>query len=118
MSPRSQALRLYFFQLHYPNSSRFYSEKSENVSTNEVSEIVSAISGIKEANIYGVEVPAQDGRAGMASIVINEQFSINDFYQKLLDQLPKYSIPVFLRISPEIEKTGTFKYKKTDLDII
>ena len=89
--------------------------KSENVSTNEVSEIVSAISGIKEANIYGVEVPAQDGRAGMASIVINEQFSINDFYQKLLDQLPKYSIPVFLRISPEIEKTGTFKYKKTDL---
>ena len=51
----------------------------------------------------------------MASIVINEQFSINDFYQKLLDQLPKYSIPVFLRISPEIEKTETFKYKKTDL---
>ena len=24
-------------------------------------------------------------------------------------------MPVFIRISPEIEKTGTFKYKKTDL---
>ena len=89
--------------------------KSENVSTNEVSEIVSAIPGIKEANIYGVEVPAQDGRAGMASIVIDENFIISKFYQQLLNQMPKYSVPVFLRISPEIEKTGTFKYKKTDL---
>ena len=89
--------------------------KSENVSTNEVSEVVSAIPGIKEANIYGVEVPAQDGRAGMASLVIDENFSISEFYQLLLDELPKYSIPVFLRISPEIETTGTFKYKKTDL---
>jgi fatty-acyl-CoA synthase len=60
-------------------------------------------------------VPAQDGRAGMASLVIDENFSISEFYQLLLDELPKYSIPVFLRISPEIETTGTFKYKKTDL---
>ena len=89
--------------------------KSENVSTNEVSEVVSTIPGIKEANIYGVEVPAQDGRAGMASLVTDENFSISEFYQLLLDQLPKYSIPVFLRISSEIETTGTFKYKKTDL---
>ena len=29
--------------------------------------------------------------------------------------MPAYSVPVFIRISPEIEKTGTFKYKKTDL---
>ena len=85
------------------------------MSTNEVSEVVSAIPGIKEANIYCVEVPAQDGRAGMASLVIDENFSISEFYQLLLDELPKYSIPVFLRISPEIETTGTFKYKKTDL---
>ena len=60
-------------------------------------------------------MPAQDGRAGMASLVTDENFSISEFYQLLLDQLPKYSIPVFLRISSEIETTGTFKYKKTDL---
>jgi fatty-acyl-CoA synthase len=51
----------------------------------------------------------------MASLVTDENFSISEFYELLLDQLPKYSIPVFLRISPEIEITGTFKYKKTDL---
>ena len=60
-------------------------------------------------------MPAQDGRAGMASLVTDENFLISEFYELLLDQLPKYSIPVFLRISPEIEITGTFKYKKTDL---
>jgi hypothetical protein len=36
-------------------------------------------------------------------------------YEHLSQHLPKYSIPVFIRISKEIEVTGTFKYKKTDL---
>jgi len=89
--------------------------KSENVATSEVSEAISAYQGIKEANVYGVLVPKQDGRAGMASIVTSDDFNIDGFYEYLNEQLPKYSIPVFIRISPEIEKTGTFKYKKTDL---
>ena len=60
-------------------------------------------------------VPKQDGRAGMASIVVDDNFSIDGLYEHLQDQLPKYSVPLFIRISEEIEKTGTFKYKKVDL---
>ena len=89
--------------------------KSENVSTNEVSEAISAFKGIDEVNVYGVEVPNQDGRAGMASLVVNDDFNLEKLYEYLSEQLPVYSVPVFIRISPEIEKTGTFKYKKTDL---
>ena len=89
--------------------------KSENVATSEVSEALSTYPGVKEANVYGVLVPGEDGRAGMASIVTNEDFSISGLYEYLLSHLPKYSIPVFIRISKEIEITGTFKYKKTDL---
>ena len=89
--------------------------KSENVSTNEVSEAISSFRGIDEVNVYGVEVPNQDGRAGMASLVVNSEFKLDELYQYLSEQLPAYSVPVFIRISPEIEKTGTFKYKKTDL---
>ena len=70
---------------------------------------------IKEVNVYGVLVPKQDGRAGMASIVVDDDFSIEGLYEHLQDQLPKYSVPLFIRISEEIEKTGTFKYKKVDL---
>jgi fatty-acyl-CoA synthase len=29
--------------------------------------------------------------------------------------LPAYAQPLFLRLQPEIEITGTFKYRKTDL---
>ena len=89
--------------------------KSENVATSEVSEAISTFAGVKEANVYGVLVPGEDGRAVMASIVPGEEFSINGLYEHLSQHLPKYSIPVFIRISKEIEVTGTFKYKKTDL---
>ena len=89
--------------------------KSENVATSEVSEAISTYPGIKEANVYGVLVPGEDGRAGMASVVIDDTFSLDNLYEYLSSHLPKYSIPVFIRIAEEIEITGTFKYKKTDL---
>lgn len=89
--------------------------KSENVATSEVSEAISTYPGIKEANVYGVLVPGEDGRAGMASVVIDDTFLLDNLYEYLSSHLPKYSIPVFIRIAEEIEITGTFKYKKTDL---
>ena len=92
-----------------------FSWKYDNVAKSEVSEAISTFAGVKEANVYGVLVPGEDGRAGMASIVPGEEFSINGLYEHLSQHLPKYSIPVFIRISKEIEVTGTFKYKKTDL---
>ena len=30
-------------------------------------------------------------------------------------ELPPYAVPVFLRLRQQMETTGTFKYKKTDL---
>ena len=42
--------------------------KSENVSTNEVGEIINGFGGIQFCNVYGVEVPGADGRAGMAAL--------------------------------------------------
>merc|ERR1719359_2223412 len=42
--------------------------KGENVSTMEVSEVLSAFPGIIDANVYGVQIPGKDGRACMAAI--------------------------------------------------
>jgi len=92
--------------------------KGENVSTNEVAEILSLFPGIQEANVYGVQIPGQDGRAGMAAVVLKKGM-IMDFYEKLglyvSDKLPQYSIPYFIRILPEISITGTFKHQKVEL---
>jgi fatty-acyl-CoA synthase len=89
--------------------------KGENVSTNEVAEVLNVVPGIKEANVYGVAIPGQDGRAGMASIVASSGFNLDKVGESLRTNLPAYARPVFLRLQPEMEITGTFKLRKVDL---
>jgi fatty-acyl-CoA synthase len=89
--------------------------KGENVSTTEVSGCLSEVEGVKEANVYGVAVPGYDGRAGMASLVVDESFDIAKLQAHAESCLPPYAQPIFLRLSPEIETTGTLKYRKIDL---
>ncbi len=89
--------------------------KGENVATSEVSEVLSVIPGIQEANVYGVTVPGTDGRAGMAALVTTPLFDLADLPAQLKANLPSYSRPVFLRLLPEIETTGTFKQRKVEL---
>jgi fatty-acyl-CoA synthase len=89
--------------------------KGENVATSEVSEALGVVTGIKEANVYGVAVPGMDGRAGMAAIVAGPEFDPSTLAAKLANNLPAYARPVFLRLMPEIETTGTFKQRKVDL---
>src|SRR6267154_3528834 len=50
--------------------------KGENVSTSEVAETVNRFPGIRDANVYGVEVPGRDGRAGMAAIVADHNLDL------------------------------------------
>jgi fatty-acyl-CoA synthase len=89
--------------------------KGENVATSEVAEALSTVPGIREANVYGVTVPGADGRAGMAALVVDASFDLAGLAARLEDQLTNYARPVFIRLQPEIEVTGTFKQRKVDL---
>ncbi len=89
--------------------------KGENVSTTEVADTISAYPGVIEAVVYGVAIPGTEGRAGMAAIVVSEDFDLVAFRQHLAERLPEYARPLFLRIRCEIEMTATFKPKKQDL---
>jgi acyl-CoA synthetase (AMP-forming)/AMP-acid ligase II len=89
--------------------------KAENVSTNEVQEVLNCCEGVHETNVYGVEVVGQDGRAGMASVVAGEGFDLVRFAEHVAAKLPAYSRPLFIRIAPEMATTGTFKHVKTNL---
>jgi fatty-acyl-CoA synthase len=89
--------------------------KGENVSTCEVAEAMSEYPGILEANVYGVEVPSTDGRAGMAAIVVNQGFDLGGLRSHLAARLPDYARPLFVRVCSGMELTGTFKHKKSDL---
>ncbi|XP_004346953.1 acyl-CoA synthetase [Capsaspora owczarzaki ATCC 30864] len=96
-----------------------YRWKAENVSTNEVCDVLSAFPTIKEANIYGVSIPGCYGRAGMASLVLHDNaadaIDLKAFYDYATLHLPSYARPVFLRIRREDNaKTSTLKFQKQD----
>jgi fatty-acyl-CoA synthase len=76
--------------------------------------VICGFSGVKQANVYGVEIPGTDGRAGMAALVADAALDLAAFRKHLIDRLPDYARPLFLRIRNEIEVTGTFKYTKND----
>jgi fatty-acyl-CoA synthase len=89
--------------------------KGENVSTTEIAEVISRFPGVAEAIVYGVKVHAVDGRAGMAAITPGKTFDLAGLREFLIRELPAYARPLFVRMQPAIETTGTFKYRKIDL---
>ncbi len=89
--------------------------KGENVSTTELAATVRACPGVIEAVAYGVTIPGTEGRAGMVAAVVSQDFDLISFRKHLVERLPEYARPLFLRIGHKIEVTATFKAKKHDL---
>lgn len=92
-----------------------YRWKAENVATGEVAAALSRFEGVTQANVYGVQVPGYDGRAGMAAVIAEGQPDMAALKSHIEASLPHYAQPVFLRLSQEAETTSTFKFKKTNL---
>jgi acyl-CoA synthetase (AMP-forming)/AMP-acid ligase II len=93
--------------------------KSENVSTAEVSEAIGHFPGIVEANVYGVEVPGHDGRAGCAALFIDPAhlatFDFNALLNHCREKLPKYAVPVFIRVLNNLTTMHNNKQNKVPL---
>ena len=99
-----------------------YRWKSENVATNEVMETMTSFpgGGVLEANVYGIQIPGIDGRAGMAAVLLRDDVHLGKLGEYLSAQLPHYAVPLFLRLLPKqdnkgMELTATFKYQKFSL---
>ncbi len=88
--------------------------KGENVATSEVEEAISVFPGVKEVNVYGVVVPKEEGKAGMAAIVADGNPDLAALSAHLEKNLPVYAQPIFLRFVGEIETTSTFKVRKIE----
>ncbi|XP_076086204.1 long-chain fatty acid transport protein 2-like [Mytilus galloprovincialis] len=94
--------------------------KGENVSTTEVSNIISQLPFILDANVYGVTVPGHDGKAGMVSLTIKENIELSPeklqhIYTHCEQKLPKYARPLVLRIEKDMRTTSTYKQHKVTL---
>ena len=105
--------------------------KSENVSTTEVGNALGTHDLVEEANAYGVQLPHHDGRAGAVALVLRggkgrragEAQLDNEALQSLarhaVDHLPRYAVPLFLRVSDDLAHavTGTNKQQKHHLRV-
>ncbi|KAL8767331.1 MAG: hypothetical protein Q9209_006169 [Squamulea sp. 1 TL-2023] len=94
--------------------------KSENVSTAEVSEVLGMHPAIGEANVYGVEIPHHEGKAGCATIMFNNnagkgQEIFDGIASHVKANLPRYAVPLFLRVTKEMQATGNNKQQKHPL---
>ncbi|XP_066540809.1 long-chain fatty acid transport protein 2-like [Hoplias malabaricus] len=91
--------------------------KGENVSTTEVSDVIRMLDFIEDASVYGVEVPGNEGRIGMAAVTIkeNREFDSREMFNHITHFLPVYTRPRFIRILECVEMTGTFKQVKVNL---
>ena len=91
--------------------------KSENVSTTEVAEALGAFPDLESITVYGVAVPGEEGRAGMAALAMKpgRVFDPKAFFELASRTLPGYAVPLYVRILPEADITATFKLRKTDL---
>lgn len=93
--------------------------KSENVSTAEVSETLGKFEGVAEANVYGVTVPGHEGRAGCAALDLVDTNASEAYFRELLkfsrERLPRYAVPVFLRVVKSSSHIHNHKQNKVPL---
>jgi citronellyl-CoA synthetase len=91
--------------------------KGENVSTQEVEKGIDTFAGVSSSAVYGIAIPGTDGKAGMAAIIKddNTPLDISKLAGHLKTSLPKYAVPLFVRLVADFEWTATHKIKKTNL---
>jgi citronellyl-CoA synthetase len=93
--------------------------KGENVSTEEVERVINEFEQVEMCAVYGVLIPNTEGRAGMASIRIQndeiEHFRFDEFLIYIIQLIPEYAVPKFFRIKKDFETTETLKIQKNKM---
>ncbi len=93
--------------------------KGENVACQEVEDAILSTGLVKEAVVYGVEIPKASGKVGMASLLTIESFfegNLDNFLNQIKELLPTYAIPHIIRlVEQHHQTTSTMKILKSQL---
>jgi acyl-CoA synthetase (AMP-forming)/AMP-acid ligase II len=74
---------------------------------------VGSFPGVDDVNVYGVILPNHDGRAGCAALSIKHgDLDFRALAKHLNKILPRYAVPLFLRITSAMQLTGNMKHQK------
>ena len=91
--------------------------KSENVSTQEVADLLGDLPGLEMIVVYGVTVPGAEGRAGMAALILQPRavFDPAALYALAVRRLAPFAVPLFVRVWRDPDFTASYKLRKGDL---
>ena len=91
--------------------------KGENVSTQEVAQVVGGEPGVALCAVYGVAIPGAEGPAGMAAVLLDPGAALDGerLHARVRAELPAYARPAFVRVQAAPDLTGTFKLRKVEL---
>ncbi|XP_053209869.1 long-chain fatty acid transport protein 4-like isoform X2 [Panonychus citri] len=93
-----------------------YRWRGENVATNEIEAMIARFCDNSDAAVFGVEIPGEEGKVGMAAIVDSSaSLDLVKLINFLRSSLPNYALPHFVRLIKELQFTGTSKISKFDL---
>ena len=94
-----------------------YRWKGENVSTEQVAQLLMSDPTVDLCVVYGVQLPGREGRAGMAALKLHDGASLDGeaLFRLVAEHLPAASRPRFLRVVPGLEFTSTFKFVRSTL---
>jgi len=63
---------------------------------------------MKDVVVFGIKIPNAEGKAGMAALCDPEKkIDLSRLSQQVVKHLPSYARPLFLRIIPAMEMTGS-----------
>lgn len=64
--------------------------------------------------MYGVRLPNHDGRAGCVAISLHstEPFDFKGLARHMSNILPRYAVPLFIRLTDKMILTGNMKHQK------
>ncbi|KAI9805008.1 MAG: hypothetical protein M1833_006311 [Piccolia ochrophora] len=96
--------------------------KSENVATTEVAEVLGRFPGVREANVYGIDVPGYDGRAGCTALSLDlsehsagAKFDWRGLAGHARANLPSFAVPLFIRVVSTPSHIHNMKQNKVPL---
>ena len=93
--------------------------KGENVSAFEVEQAIQKHPDVLEAAVYAVPSELAEDDI-MASITLVEGMTLkeSDLIEYLKENLPKFAVPRYVKIVPELPKTETHRVKKKELEVL
>lgn len=101
----------YYFVERGGDSYRF---RGENVPVSWVERELLSLACVREAVVVGVKVPGDDGRAGLATLVVDTGFDVASV-ESLATRLPRSALPRFIGVRTELPRTASLKLQRRAL---